>query len=593
MSSENTLRPAGPSIASIVTAGLVAAATLLVVLIGVIGYSAFWRHQQGEFKWEQSMLADELAASLSLPLWNFDRPQIDRVLDAAMRDTDLAAVLVRSAGPRPVEVSRSRDARWRAKAEKATPADSGLMIEERNVVDGDEVIGSVRLVITKEFLDGRLRWAQIFIGATIAALDLVLVVSLYLLLRQTVLRPIQELERYALTVIEGAPHAGLFQRAYRGELESLRRSLEKMIGLIEDRYAALRESEEKFAKAFRSGPDAMGISELDTGRFLEVNEGFERLFCYSMAEAVGRTAVDLGIWRDPEVRERFVRVIKEDGALRNIEIRVIDRKGEEILALLSAETLTLEGRTCVISVFHDITGRKRAEDRERLARDGFTARLIASQESERRRIAGELHDSLGQNLLLIKNRAQIALTGSVVPPELKWQFEAIQEMSALALAEVRQISHDLRPYQLDRLGLTRALEAMIDTATRNTGVSFTRKIDDVDDALAPEAATHVYRIAQEIVNNILKHSRATSAQVTIERDVHDVRLWAEDNGCGFTVGPAGLGLPEGGLGLSSIAERTRILGGSVKIDSAPGAGTRVEVIIPLPAQPDHSPAAGR
>jgi signal transduction histidine kinase len=249
--------------------------------------------------------------------------------------------------------------------------------------------------------------------------------------------------------------------------------------------------------------------------------------------------------------------------------------------------MTLGGRRCIVSANHDITDRKRAEreraraiESERQAREAFTHRLIAAQEAERRRIAGELHDSLGQNLLLVKNRAQLALQGDVVPAELRWQFESIHDLAAQALAEVRQISHDLRPYQLDQLGLTRALEGMIDGARRNTGFAFARRIDPIDDLFPGETATHVFRIVQECMNNVLKHARAASAQILIERDAHHVQLWIEDDGCGFAT-TVGAGQGETGFGLKNIAERARILGGTLQVDSAAGTGTRIEVLVPI------------
>jgi signal transduction histidine kinase len=236
----------------------------------------------------------------------------------------------------------------------------------------------------------------------------------------------------------------------------------------------------------------------------------------------------------------------------------------------------------------DITAKRQAEIeradallRERRAREEYTGRLIASQEAERRRIAGELHDSLGQNLLLIKNRAQLALNDIVVPTNSRSQLEGIQELASQAIAEVRQISQNLHPYQLDQLGLTRAMAAMIDNAAQSGPIAFERKLEAVDEVFRGEAATNLYRVVQETVNNILKHSQARRARIVLERDVHEVRLWIEDDGRGFGAGlPAREGTHQG-FGLKNIAERVRILGGSLRVDSRPGAGTRVEAIIPI------------
>jgi PAS domain S-box-containing protein len=347
--------------------------------------------------------------------------------------------------------------------------------------------------------------------------------------------------------------------------------------------AALRESEEKFSKAFRSAPDAMAIAEFDSGRYLEVNEGFTRLFGYTRHEVIGHTSVELGIWRTTADRELFLARLRASGAVRELEIVSATRSGTPLTYVISAECMMLGGLRCIVSTTHDITDRKRAEtdrthalEREAQARQEFTRRLLAAQEAERRRIAGELHDSLGQNLLLLKNRAQLALDEGDVPATLRWQFESFRDLAGQAIAEVRQISYDLHPYQLDQLGLTRALDGMIAGAVRNTGFPFERRLDDVDDLFPPEAATHLFRIVQEAVNNVLKHARARSARILLERDVHEVHLLVEDDGGGFT--PVGGPLP--GLGLRNIAERVRIIGGRLQIDSAPGRGTRIDVVIP-------------
>jgi PAS domain S-box-containing protein len=344
--------------------------------------------------------------------------------------------------------------------------------------------------------------------------------------------------------------------------------------------AARRESEEKFAKVFRASPDAMAISELETGRIVEANASYLSLFGYSREELVGSTTLELDIYDDPRDRQRLIDTIVAQGAIRDSELRFRTRQRSVITILYSGELTELGGRPHLVSVIHDITERKQAEGRERRARDEFTRRLIASQEAERRRIAGELHDSLGQNLILIKNRAQLALEMAAASPEMCRQFQNLQDMAAQAIAEVRQISHDLRPHQLDQLGLTRALEAMIDGAARNSQFPITHKLDAVDDLFAPEAATHLYRVAQESLSNILKHARARSARVGLERDVREVRLWIEDDGQGFTTVSPKVGPPIEGLGLSSITERVRILGGTLQIDSVAGRGTRIEVAVP-------------
>jgi PAS domain S-box-containing protein len=243
--------------------------------------------------------------------------------------------------------------------------------------------------------------------------------------------------------------------------------------------------------------------------------------------------------------------------------------------------LALEGFITDITDLHQAEQeRAEAQAREASARAEYTLRLLASQEAERSRIAAELHDSLGQNLLLIKNHSQLALLQTDLPNDAREQFNRMGEIALEAINEVRQITRDLHPYQLDHLGLTLALEAMIDNAAESSGIIFHRKLDPVDKLFTKDAAMNFYRAMQEILNNILKHSRAQSVRVNLERDVREIQLRIDDDGCGFSVKKVGKN--GNGLGLKNIAERMRILGGKMEIRSRTKRGTRMIVTIPTP-----------
>src|ERR1700722_11351787 len=299
-------------------------------------------------------------------------------------------------------------------------------------------------------------------------------------------------------------------------------------------------------------------------------------------EMIGRQIMELIA---PESRALVAEAIRADR--ETIYGHQLMRKdGTVFFAEAQARMVRVGNRTLRMTALRDVTERKRAETerdesvaREQQARAEYTFQLIASQEAERARIAAELHDSLGQNLLLIKNRAQLALAKENTSGNLREQMEGINELAAQTIAEVRQISRDLHPHQLDHLGLTRALEAMIDNAAQASGFTFDRKLDFVDDIFPKDAAMNLYRVVQESLNNILKNSRAKQSSITLERDVHEVQLRIEDDGGGFKAGKSQSGGK--GLGLKNIAERVRMLGGKLKIDSQPGHGTHIEVTIPI------------
>lgn len=209
--------------------------------------------------------------------------------------------------------------------------------------------------------------------------------------------------------------------------------------------------------------------------------------------------------------------------------------------------------------------------------------MIQSQENERKRIAAELHDSLGQNLLIIKNRALLGVNVSRDDGAAKEQFDEITASASHAIEEVREIAYNLRPYHLDRLGLTSTIEDMVEKVATVSGIHFTAEIAPLDGLFSKEDEMNLYRIVQESINNIVKHSQATEAKVEITRDTYGVYLTIHDNGRGFVPeATTSTELRRRGFGLTGIAERVRMLGGTQKIRSGPGQGTTVTIKLPLP-----------
>lgn len=231
--------------------------------------------------------------------------------------------------------------------------------------------------------------------------------------------------------------------------------------------------------------------------------------------------------------------------------------------------------------------RVRQLERARVAQQAFSRQLIASQENERKRIAAELHDSLGQRLVVINNLALFALrsgdknrqgngTGGVIDPTA---VEEISSETKIAIQETREISYNLRPFQLDRLGLTKAIEAMIRTVAKSTGIQISAEIDDIDDLFPEELRINFYRIVQEGLNNVVKHAEATEVGVRIQRRGERTVLTIEDNGRGFAMGGRGAQPGQSGFGLTGIAERANLLGGELQLQSEPGSGTLMTVNI--------------
>ena len=265
--------------------------------------------------------------------------------------------------------------------------------------------------------------------------------------------------------------------------------------------------------------------------------------------------------------------------------KILLRGPQDVVVLSGAPWWTWKGFILLASILLAViiigllvifTLRRRLE-RQRLAKFIFSKQILQSQEEERRRIAVNLHDTLGQNLLIIKNQSHLAMQLPADESTIRNRLNEISEVTKQAIEEVRQITRNLRPYQLDRLGLTHAIRAVIKQVSENSSILFASNVDDIDGAFDKENEIHVFRIIQESINNIIKHSGATEAAIVIKRNAAVVSLSIRDNGKGFD--PA---LDKAvGFGLNSIVERVWITGGESKIDSSPGRGTSLFFEIPI------------
>jgi ligand-binding sensor domain-containing protein/signal transduction histidine kinase len=211
----------------------------------------------------------------------------------------------------------------------------------------------------------------------------------------------------------------------------------------------------------------------------------------------------------------------------------------------------------------------------------FSRRLIDSQEQERKRFAAEMHDGLGQSLVIIKNRARLSLRQADQKEVMLDHLENISATASHAIEEAREIAFNLRPHLLDRLGLTKTIESMLGKVFSASGIEFEAEIDLIDGVLEKDSEILLYRIVQECANNIVKHSQAGKAVLKIERADNNLTINISDNGRGFDPTASDNDLSKRSFGLVGIAERTRLLGGKLNIESAIGKGATVSIIINL------------
>jgi len=264
-------------------------------------------------------------------------------------------------------------------------------------------------------------------------------------------------------------------------------------------------------------------------------------------------------------RRSFViehRLKRADGQYRWVEVTGVPR-------LTPNGVLTGYIGTCL-----DTTERKLDEE----LRQKLTVRLLKMQDEERKRVAAELHDGLGQSLAIIKNRAMIGQQEKTSHENILEQLREISATATAAILEVREIAHNLRPYELDRLGLVAAIESMVQRVSESTSISLSTHLEQIEGMLSAEAETSIYRIVQEGINNVIKHSNATSARIEIRKYGSQLAISVQDNGIGIPKQSPGIqGGPTNGLGLVGIAERVRGVGGSLEIYSQPERGTTLMI----------------
>jgi PAS domain S-box-containing protein len=234
----------------------------------------------------------------------------------------------------------------------------------------------------------------------------------------------------------------------------------------------------------------------------------------------------------------------------------------------------------------DVTVRKRTED---LLRDSeellrrLSSELITAQEIERKRISRELHDDLGQALSLIKLRL------GYIEEHLQTNQEPLKQHCAdtihfidQTIEDVRRLSHDLSPSVLEDLGITLAIRKLIQGVVElHSNIHIDHTIVDIDQVIPKELHINLYRIIQEALTNILKHADARNISIVVKQEDGKVIVLIDDDGKGFDVQQAlSVITVEKGLGLASIQERIRMIGGTLDINSQPGKGTRITLRIP-------------
>ncbi len=353
------------------------------------------------------------------------------------------------------------------------------------------------------------------------------------------------------------------------ELDKINNKLRSEIDLRAQTELALRESEKEYRSLFQNANDAIIIIDAENENILEVNDVACEVYDIARNDFLNKQLKDTLDSNAKKTRDVIFKTLAQKKHYLS-EITVKVGSVEKTLDVHATEVV-YKGRKAILSVNRDITGRKQIQ-KELLDEKtrGMTA-LIDGQEMERRRLSRELHDGLGQ--LLTTSLIYIKQLKKNVDEESAGIAERIKEILESTMEEVRSISHNLMPSVLDDFGLPLALKNMVNNLKKNSETNIVLSIDEEIPRMDTDVEIGLYRIAQEALNNALKHAGGAEIKIELSFKNKDIELTIKDSGPGFDMGSDFL--EKGGNGLSNMAQRANSINCGFSIQSDMGVGTEI------------------
>lgn len=341
----------------------------------------------------------------------------------------------------------------------------------------------------------------------------------------------------------------------------------------------LRQSEKTYRDLFENANEAIWVHNLD-GIITAANQAAARLLGHEREELIGEMEEKFLSEKSRDIVAGIRRKLLSDEELdQPYELRLIKKDGSEAIIKMASSLISSDGQPVGFQhVAWDVTDEERVKENLRF----YAQQVTRAQEEERKRIARELHDDTTQGLIALSRQAEkLMLAKEHLSKEGLKLLEGLQQKTDAILEGVRRFSQDLRPSVLDDLGLLPALEFLTEEMTR---FGIDTKVTIVGEArrLSPETELVLFRIAQEALRNVWRHSQASRAEVTIEFSDTKLDIVISDNGRGFEL-PQRLGdlASTGKLGLAGMQERARLIGATLMLQSESGVGTTVIVEVPV------------
>lgn len=345
---------------------------------------------------------------------------------------------------------------------------------------------------------------------------------------------------------------------------------------LETALFALRHSEKLQRNIFEFAPDSMLVVN-HLGKIARVNSQVEKMFGYAPSEIIGKSILDLMPERFRGVHNEHQKNFMRNPHLREMgggrELFALRKDGSEFPVDIVLSPIKTENETLVIAVIRDIERRRRNEEALRKYAEQqkiISRRLLEVQEAERRHLALELHDEIGQKLTGLKLTLEMIARQNGESDSIILAQNLVNEV----MAKVRKLSLDLRPATLDHLGLLSAFLWLIRSYTAQTGIEIDFNHTEMEGRrFSTEIETSVYRVAQEALTNIARHADVNEAKIRIWTDKTNLNLTIEDEGRGFDLEQV---LAQGiSTGVAGMRERVLFLDGDFQIETAQDNGTKI------------------